>query len=149
MIHRLVTGRRAVDGFISAGAPQRFLLLSSKEPKKLGVVFVTTKLREKFVARIPAAGARSHAKGERKRRGKRKRARTNKTRRKVCPRISRTFAVQNYELLDIITRELTDSSTVCPVYETHMTRFMLGDEASLPRRSDDTSFVAAKKTALS
>lgn len=49
-------------------------------------VFVTTKLREKFVARIPAAGARSHARGERKRRGQAGRVgvtRTSETRRKV------------------------------------------------------------------
>lgn len=51
---------------------------------------MTTKLREKFVARIPVAGARSHAKGERK--GGRKREgedgssdRRDEDRRKLCP----------------------------------------------------------------
>lgn len=40
-----------------------FLFLSPKT-ESWHRVFVTTKLREKFVARIPAAGERSHAKGE-------------------------------------------------------------------------------------
>lgn len=45
---------------------RRFLSLSPKKAESWHRVFVTTKLREKFVARIPAAGVRSHAKGERK-----------------------------------------------------------------------------------
>lgn len=48
------------------------VLFSALSPKveSWHPVFVTTKLREKFVAHIPAAGARSHAKGETKKKRK-------------------------------------------------------------------------------
>lgn len=60
-----MTGCDSPGGF-SAGVLS-FSLESPRCPRRC--VFVTTKLREKFVARIPAAGARSHAKGKKREMG--------------------------------------------------------------------------------
>lgn len=72
---------------------------------------MTTKLREKFVARHPQAGARSRSRARVKERQRPGRvgieARTSEKRQSArflsfCPP-SKSFRVQNYELLDIIT----------------------------------------------
>jgi hypothetical protein len=78
-------------------------------PEPARCVFVTTKLREKFVARIPATGARSHARGEKKREGGREGERSDAAKTGDKPRRNTnvSFGLSNYELIGIIARVVT------------------------------------------
>lgn len=88
-----------------------FLTRKPAVPELARCVFVTTKLREKFVARIPAAGARSHARGERRREGGRRGERSGAAKTGDKPRrntnVSSGRSLPNYELIGIIARVVT------------------------------------------